>query len=70
MNEGIRLLRDSGWKGCVLVGDPVYYQRFGFRRIPELTLDGVPEENFMGLPFETTPVAGKVEFHPGFGAEG
>jgi hypothetical protein len=31
-------------KGCVLVGDPGYYERFGFRNLPDLTLDGVPQE--------------------------
>ena len=30
VNEGLSLLKAQGGKGCALVGDPGYYQRFGF----------------------------------------
>lgn len=52
MNEGLSLLKSMGAKGCVLVGDPGYYQRFGFKSIPGLTVEGVPWENVLALPFE------------------
>ena len=32
VNEGLSLLKAQGGKGCALVGDPGYYQRFGFRK--------------------------------------
>lgn len=70
INEGLRLLRASGAKGCVLVGDPGYYERFGFRNLPELILEGVPLENFLALPFRENKTRGIVVFHEGFNAEG
>ncbi len=70
INEGLRLLIASGAKGCVLVGDPGYYERFGFRNLPDLILEGVPPENFLALPFGENKIRGVVMFHEGFNAEG
>ena len=66
MNEGIKRLKASGAAGCLLVGDPGYYERFGFRNLPELILEGVPPENFLGLPFTEDRPQGTVAFHAGF----
>ena len=70
IEEGLHRLRTSGAKGCVLVGDPGYYERFGFRNIPELTLEGVPREVFLALPFGEDVTRGTVVFHEGFSAKG
>jgi len=56
--EGLSLLRNSGSKGCVLVGDPTYYKRFGFKNYPQLIHEGIPQEVFLALPFnEEVPEA-------------
>ncbi len=68
MNEGLSKLKTCGAKGCVLVGDPDYYIRFGFRNHPELRLEGVPQEVFLALPFGSEETSGVVEFHEGFRA--
>jgi len=68
MREGLARLKALGADGCVLVGDPVYYQRFGFRPHPELRHEGVPPENLLVLPFGEQTPRGVVEFHPGFWA--
>jgi len=70
IHEGLSLLKARGSKGCVLVGDPKYYGRFGFRNIPELTHDGVPQEVFLALPFDKKVAQGTVVFHEGFLANG
>jgi putative acetyltransferase len=70
IHKGLSLLKALGAKGCALVGDPKYYERFGFRNIPDLILDGVPQENFLALPFENSKTQGVVVFHPGFSADG
>ena len=31
IHEGLSSLKSLGAKGCILVGDPGYYERFGFR---------------------------------------
>jgi putative acetyltransferase len=66
--EGLSLLKAKGAKGCVLVGDSKYYERFGFKNIPDLVLDGVPQEYFLALPFEKNKIHGAVVFHQGFNA--
>ncbi len=66
--RGLSSLTAMGARGCLLVGDPKYYERFGFRNIPDLVLDGVPPENFLVLPFTGTPARGTVTFHEGFSA--
>ncbi len=66
MHEGIQQLKTLDAIGCVLVGDPNYYQRFGFAPDPALTLDGVPPEVFLSLPLCSEPAKGKVEFHKAF----
>ena len=68
INEGLRLLKESGAKGCALVGDPNYYQRFDFKNYPDLILEDVPPENFLALPFGETKPHGIMVFHEGFTA--
>jgi len=66
VNEGLSLLKELGGQGCALVGDPNFYQRFGFRNFPELVHEGVPQEVFLALPFTAKVPQGIVVFHEGF----
>jgi putative acetyltransferase len=66
MQEGIAAIRKLGAKGCLLVGHPEYYRRFGFKNEPSLVLEGVPPEVFFCLPFESLVPPGPVAFHPAF----
>ena len=68
MREGLSRLQAMGAKGCVLLGDPGYYRRFGFDTDASLVYEGAPAEYFMRLAFESPVPAGKVSFHEGFGA--
>lgn len=66
--EGISRLQAAGAAGIVLLGEPGYYGRFGFKACAEMTLPGVPADYFLILP---TPggkplPAGDVAFHPAF----
>lgn len=70
LREGLSALKSLGAKGCVLVGDPGYYEQFGFRSLPDLVVDGVPQENVLVLPFEGSKACGVVTFHDGFNAKG
>ncbi len=69
IREGLSLLRARGAGGCVLVGHPEYYRRFGFRSLPELSVEGVPAEYVFALPFNEETPRGVVEFHKGFSAQ-
>lgn len=70
IKKGLSLLKEMGGQGCALVGDPNYYQRFGFRHVPELIYPGIPQEFFLVLPLTEKMPQGIVVFHQGFGAKG
>ena len=70
VNEGLSSLKELSGQGCVLVGDPKYYQRFGFKNFPELVHEGVPQEVFLALSFTKRVPQGIVLFHEGFLANG
>ena len=54
--------------GCVLLGDPQYYGRFGFRALPQLWLADVPPEYFQALRWRGPMPAGEVRYHAAFSA--
>jgi putative acetyltransferase len=66
ISEGLSLLKALHAKGCVLVGDPKYYERFGFRNFPDLVVDGVPQEYVLALRFTGNKAQGVIEHHPAF----
>ena len=68
INRGLALLKKIGAQGCALVGDPNYYNRFGFNNYPELIHEGVPQEVFLCLSFSDKIPQGNVVFHKGFKA--
>ena len=66
VNEGLKQIRGLGAKGCVLVGDPAFYRRFGFLNSPGLKMEGVPPEVLMCLPMGDKMLEGNVTHHPAF----
>ncbi|MFQ6777581.1 N-acetyltransferase [Cereibacter sphaeroides] len=66
MATAIRQLRAT-FQGAVLVGDPGYYGRFGFRSYPGLVVGAVPPEYVLALPFDASEPRGEVIHHPAFG---
>ena len=64
------MLKELDGQGCAVVGDPNYYIRFGFRNIPDLVHEGIPQEVFLVLPFTENVPQGTVVFHEGFLAKG
>ena len=66
IQSGIRHLRTDDARGCVVLGEPEYYNRFGFAPLPDLKLEGVPEEYFMARPLADEIPAGMVDYDPAF----
>ncbi|MCG8684960.1 MAG: N-acetyltransferase [Desulfobacterales bacterium] len=66
VNNGLTLLTAMESKGCVLLGLPTYYNRFGFRHYRDLIHEGAPKELFVAKPFLGLVPKGSVEFHPAF----
>jgi len=69
VRQGLARLAALGAGGCVLVGDPRYYARFGFGNMPGLAYEGVPQEYVLALPLGKTQARGVVAFHPAFSAK-
>lgn len=70
IQEGLSRLKVLNAQGCCLVGYPDYYRRFGFKPMPGLAHEGVPQEVFLALSFDGQTPQGSVTFHEGFKAVG
>ncbi|MCG2635223.1 MAG: N-acetyltransferase [Gammaproteobacteria bacterium] len=70
MRSALDRLRERGASGAVLLGEPDYYGRFGFRAEPGLVLPGVPPEYFQALLFGPLLPQGSVSYHAAFDARG
>ena len=68
IEKGLSILKEMRGNGCVLVGDPDFYSRFGFKNCPQLVLEDVPQTFFLALPFGDDLPTGSVQFHKGFWA--
>ena len=68
--EGLSRLKNLNAQGCCVVGHPEYYRKFGFRNVPGLVIEGVPQEVFFALSFHGHTPEGTVAFHDGFKADG
>jgi putative acetyltransferase len=66
MNAAINDLKELNANGCVLLGEPAYYRRFGFKSIEGLILPEVPPEYFQALLFNGEYPQGEVSYHEGF----
>lgn len=62
-------LQERHAAGCVVLGDPNYYGRFGFRAQTALTLPGVPQDYFRAIAFRGALPCAEVAFHNAFNAE-
>lgn len=69
VRQGLAALQALGAQGCVVLGEPGYYGRFGFRSGQGLLLDGVPPEYFQSLSFGAQAAAGQVRYHAAFDAK-
>ena len=70
MSSAIQEFKNIGAKGCVLLGDPSYYHRFGFKPRDGLVLPGAPPEYFQALVFQGDLPQGSVAYHEAFSAKG
>ncbi|BAZ02191.1 N-acetyltransferase GCN5 [Tolypothrix tenuis PCC 7101] len=66
MREALATLRQLGASGCVLLGNPNYYSRFGFQAEPSLVLADVPPEYFQAISFNGHIPTGLVSYHESF----
>mgnify|MGYP001818283774 FL=1 len=66
IETGLDQLRADGAAGCILLGNPAYYSRFGFTVRSKLSPDADHAEFFQILPFGPADADCVIEFHPLF----
>lgn len=66
IREALARLSDLGASGCVVLGEPSYYKRFGFMNEATLVLPGIPSEYFMAMSFGQPLPSGTVAYHEAF----
>ena len=69
MGRALDELRQLGAAGCVVLGYPDFYGRFGFNVVPEHILPELPPEYFQAICFGVETPAGKVSYHEAFNAQ-
>lgn len=68
IKQALTDLRESGAAGCVVLGDPKYYSRFGFAPAVGLVLPSVPPRYFLALAFGGACPVATVSYHEAFAA--
>lgn len=66
IRAGLARLEALGAEGCVLLGEPTYYERFGFVNGTALTYLGYVTPHLQWLVLNGETPAGAVTFHPAF----
>ncbi|PVZ72581.1 GNAT family N-acetyltransferase [Pelagibaculum spongiae] len=66
MHAAIVELKKLNANGCVLLGDPNYYHRFGFKPLDSLIPPDVPAEYFQALVLQDADPKGTVTYHESF----
>lgn len=67
IEEGLAQLRGSGAAGVVVLGDPAFYQRFGFASDGGLRFGDIPPSYLQWLAFGAAVPRGEVRYHAAFG---
>jgi putative acetyltransferase len=69
IREGLNHLSKHKAKGCVILGEPEYYKRFGFENDSALRYEDAPATYFMRLVFSGPMPFGRVTYHESFNAK-
>lgn len=64
--SALAAVRELGAHGCVVLGFPAYYERFGFAADPALRFAGAPIEYFQSLHWHGRKPAGSVTYADAF----
>ena len=70
MHHALAQLHKLRAAGCVVLGDPAYYTRFGFKAEPSLVLPDAPPQYFQAISFAGPVPSGTVSYHEAFASQG
>ena len=66
IREALAAMRANGAHGIVLVGDPAFYERFGFLSLDRITYPGVPQQFVLALPWTEDIPTGDIVHNKAF----
>ena len=66
VETGLLRLRSLDAAGCVVLGDPAYYERFGFSSSGNLSFGKVPMEYVLALAFSPEQAKGEIKYASAF----
>ena len=68
IRAGLAQIRQQGARGAAVVGNPAYYERFGFCQCPQLMPPSQSEAPYLrALAFEGDVPTGRLGYAPAFG---
>ncbi|MGI9272774.1 MAG: GNAT family N-acetyltransferase [Woeseiaceae bacterium] len=67
IRQALTEIREQKATGCILVGDPKYYARFGFELAPQFSPQPEYASVFMVNKFSDEEPSGALSFHRAFG---
>ncbi|TKB50123.1 GNAT family N-acetyltransferase [Ferrimonas aestuarii] len=67
MNQALEQLEQQGIAGVVLIGDPAYYNRFGFNDQHHLSYLELPKQFLLAKSFTASEARGEVVYSKAFG---
>ena len=67
IRAGLGRLGELQAAGCVVLGDPIYYRRFGFKSDPALRYADAPAPYFQRLVLNGPAPRGEAVYHAAFG---
>lgn len=68
VKTALERLKEQEACGCVVLGRPDFYTRFGFSQDHSLRFEGAPRKFFMALPMKGPLPECKVKYHEAFDA--
>jgi putative acetyltransferase len=66
IRAGLERLKALEARGCVVLGEPAYYRRFGFGSRPGLRYGDVAPQYFQSLSFSNEKPVGRIDYHSAF----
>jgi putative acetyltransferase len=66
IRKGLEVLKEKAAAGCVVVGNPELYRKYGFQNDAGMSYADCAPQYFLVQPLSSNPASGIVTFHPAF----
>lgn len=66
IRKGLEMLKEKASAGCVVVGNPELYRKYGFQNDAGMTYADCAPQYFLAQPLSLSGASGMVTYHPAF----